>query len=119
MTKLDIFTSQRVLLLQCGWMSVKQLAAYHSLVQVYKTKHEKKPVFLSKSISKSFLQNTRAASTGALVDNQKTKSDISKYSFISISTKLWNQLPPQIRQAENLRNFKFKLKELIKLNIPQ
>ena len=111
-TKLDIYTSQRVLLFQCGWMSVKQLAAYHSLVLVYKTKTEQKPVFLSESLSKPFQIRTRAASTGVLVDNLKTTSVISKFSFMSISTKLWNTLPSQIRysrkspevqvQAENL-----------------
>ena len=118
-TRLDIYTSQRVLLLQCGWMSVKQLAAYHSLVLVYKTKTEQKPVFLAESLSKPFQIRTRAASTGALVDNLKTTSEISKLSFISISTKLWNTLPPQIRQAGNLQKFKFQLKVWVKVNVSQ
>ena len=43
-TKKDIFTSQKQLLLECGWMSVRQLAAFHSLVQVYKTLCSQKPV---------------------------------------------------------------------------
>ena len=45
-TKLDVFTSQETLLKQCGWLNVKQLVAYHSLVLVYKTRMEQKPVFL-------------------------------------------------------------------------
>ena len=94
-------------------MSVKQLAAYHSLVLVYKTKTEQKPVFLAESLSKPFQIRTRAASTGALVDNLKTTSDISKFSFMSISTKL----PPQIRQAGNLRKFKFQLKVWVKVHV--
>ena len=31
-TKLDIFTPTSILLQQCGWMSVKQLMAYQSIV---------------------------------------------------------------------------------------
>jgi uncharacterized membrane protein YdbT with pleckstrin-like domain len=118
-TKLDIFTSQEKLLLQCGWMSVKQLIVFHNMVQVFKAKSEQKPVFLHKTVSKTFNYKTRASSTGSWVDNNKTSSDIAKDAFLSKSTKLWNALHPAIRQAENIRKFKFKLKEWIKTNVPQ
>ena len=101
-TKKDIFTSQKQLLLECGWMSVRQLAAFHSLVQIFKTLSDQKPVTLHNTLSKSFSYRTRAASTGALVDNNRNSSDISKQSFLVMSTKLWNELPPSTRQAGNL-----------------
>ena len=118
-TKDDIFTSQRKLLLQCGWMSVKQLATFHSLVQIYKTLSVQKPVTLHNTLSRAFSYRTRAASTGALVDNNRTTSDISKKSFLVISTKHWNDLPQAVRQAANLRTFKTKLKNWIQLNVTQ
>ena len=118
-TKDDIFTSQRKLLLQCGWMSVKKLVTFHNLVQVYKTLSVQKPVSLHSTLSRSFSYRTRAASTGALVDNNRTTSEISKQSFLMISTKLWNALPQAVRQAENLRTFKTKLKNWIQLNVTQ
>jgi hypothetical protein len=118
-TKLDIFTSQKTLLLQCGWLSVKQLAEYHSLVLVFKTKMEQKTVFLSKIVSRTFNCRTRASSTGSLVMNQKISGDISRDAFISKSTRMWNTLPPQIKQAESLQKFKWKLKLWIKENVPQ
>ena len=35
-TKLDRFTPTKVLMQQCGWLSVKQLMIYHSLVLLHK-----------------------------------------------------------------------------------
>ena len=35
-TKLDIFDPTNVLMQQCGWMTVKQLMVYHSLVLLHK-----------------------------------------------------------------------------------
>jgi hypothetical protein len=118
-TKKDIFTSQKQLLLECGWMSVRQLAAFHSLVQVYKTLCSQKPVTLHNTLSKSFSYRTRAASTGALVDNIKSTSEISKQSFLVCSTKLWNELPPLVRQARNIRQFKLQLKNWINVKVAQ
>ena len=39
-TKLDWYTPVQKLLDQCGWLSVKQLVEYHSLLLVYKVKAE-------------------------------------------------------------------------------
>ena len=42
-TKLDWNTPVRVLLRQCGWLSVQQLAMYHSVVLVYKVMKAESP----------------------------------------------------------------------------
>ena len=118
-TKLDIFTSQDKLLKQCGWLSVKQLIAYHSMVQVFKVKSSKKPVFLHEIASKSFGYPTRASTSGSLVDNKKTTNEISKDAFLFRSTKLWNILLPSIRKEINILKFKYQLREWVKIKIPQ
>jgi hypothetical protein len=118
-TQLDIFTRQEKLLQQCGWLSVKQLVDFHSLVTVFKAKLEQKPAFLQKIISQKFNCNTRAATSGSIVFNQSISGDIAKLAFISRSTKLWNTLPPQIKQAEKIGIFKWKLKTWIKNNVAQ
>ena len=118
-TKLDIFTSQKTLLLQCGWLSVKQLVEYHSLVMIFKAKSDKKPVFMEKAISKTFQYRTRASTSGCILENEKISSDISKESFLIKSTRMWNRLPPHVKQAETLQKFKWKLKGWIKENVPQ
>ena len=116
-TKLDIFTSQDKLLKH--WLSVKHLVAYHSIVQVFKVKSSKKPVFLNEIASKSFGYPTRASTSGSLVVNKKTTNDISKDAFLFRSTKLWNNLPPSIKKEINFLKFKYQLREWVKLNIPQ
>ena len=95
------------------------MVAYHNMVQVFKVKSEQKPVFLYNTLSKSFNYRTRAASTGSLVDNNKTSNEISKDAFLFKSTKLWNSLQPSIRQESNIQKFKLKLKQWVKVNVPQ
>ena len=41
-TKLDWYTSMSTLLNQCGWLSVRQLITYHSLLMIFKIKIDKK-----------------------------------------------------------------------------
>ena len=116
-TRRSIYTSQRDLLMQCGWLNIRQLVALHDMVLVYKTLKEKKPVALYKSLSKSFSYRTRAATTGALVDNYRTTKDISKDSFLIRATKVWNTLPPEVRVASSLTLFKTQLKNWIQISM--
>ena len=116
-TRKCIYTSQKELLKQCGWLNVRQLVFLHDMVLVYKTLREKKPVSLYKSLSKSFTYRTRAASTGALVDNYRTTKDLTKGSFLIRATKAWNTLPPEVRVARSLPVFKSMLKNWIQINV--
>ena len=117
-TRKSIYTSQKELLTQCGWLNVRQLVTLHDMVLVYKALREKKPVALYKSFSKSFSYRTRAAATGALVDNYRTTKDITKDSFLIRATKVWNTLPPDVRVASSLTLFKGRLKKWIQSNVP-
>ena len=47
---LNIFTQTQTLMSVCGWMSVRQLLVYHSLVLFHKTLMNKTPVYLHKKI---------------------------------------------------------------------
>ena len=93
------------------------LVAYHDLVLVYKVLREKKPVALHRSLSKSFSYRTRAAATGALLDNFRSTKDITKSSFLIRATKLWNKLPPEVRVARSLLGFKSMLRDWIQKNV--
>ena len=60
------FTPSKVLLKQCGWMPVKHLMAYHSLVLVHKTIQHQTPEYLYKKITSGSEQpNTRQAAEAA------------------------------------------------------
>ena len=110
-TRRNIYTSEHQLLLECGWLNVRQMVAFHDAVQIFKILKEEKPVALYRRISKTFSYRTRAASTGALVDNHRTRGEISKESFLVRATKLWNKLPASVRQSENVKQFKAGLKK--------
>ena len=49
--KVSFFTPIKTLLKTCGWLSVRQLMAYHSLVLLYKTLSNKTPQYLYEKVS--------------------------------------------------------------------
>ena len=62
-TKMDKYTPIKTLLLQCGWLSIKQLVQYHSLLQIFKTKKNQRPGYLYDKLSKNCRYKTRLIST--------------------------------------------------------
>ena len=69
-TKLDWNTPASVLLKQCGWLSVHQLAEYHSVVLVYKVIQRKSPMYLHNMFSSEYMYKTKQADNELL---RKTK----------------------------------------------
>ena len=62
--KLEIFTPTKVLMQQCGWMSVRELMINHSIVLLHKTLKEKSTVYLYQKVtSGSVKHNTRQAAS--------------------------------------------------------
>ena len=68
-------TPVAVLLLQCGWLSVRQLIMFHSLVTVFKIKQDGKPIYLNEKLSKSFNYETRLAKTNAIRKTERIGSN--------------------------------------------
>ena len=62
-TKLDRTTPVPTLLLQCGWMSVRQMISYHSLLLLHRAKQTKKPGYIFSKINDKFTRSTRLATT--------------------------------------------------------
>ena len=60
-SKLDWSTHVAELLKQCGWMSVHQLAVYHSMVLVFKIIQSKSPKYLHSMFSAKYNINTKQA----------------------------------------------------------
>ena len=50
-TKLSWFTPTRQLLNQCGWLSIRQLAFYHTVLTIHRIIKSGKPVFLRSKLS--------------------------------------------------------------------
>ena len=111
------YTAVPVLLLQCGWLSVRQMIVYHSLVLVFKIRADGKPCYLHEKLTKTFNYRTRLASTNAIKNEEKIGSDIRKDSFVPRSSNHWNLLPENLRNIKNLKRFKQELKTWIKKNV--
>ena len=118
-TKKNIFTPIKVLLAQCGWLSVKQLVVYHDLLLVYKTMATKRPSHLFQKFSQPFGANTRHAKTaGSIRLNDKAKNYFGKKKFSYRAVEQGNDLPPSIRISPTLQTFKSSIKKWITDNVP-
>ena len=85
---------------------------------IYKTKRDKRPGFLYEKISDKFGHNIRLGSTNGIKVNGEVKSDLGLQNFTHFGVKTWNKLPPLIRQAPNVQNFKKELKIWVKNSVP-
>ena len=99
-TRLPWRTPTKTLLLQIGWLSMRQLIVYHDLVLVYKAKQFQKPVFLYEIFGKSFAYDTRSATSNKIVQSQKLRLEETRKSFVYRLLVEWNQLPDKIRNIE-------------------
>ena len=126
--KLDRFTPIKVLLNQCGWLSVKQLMIYHSLILLHKIFQSKKPTFLYQKITSGPpLPNTRqsVATNKALADSGLFSQPAAPICQLSLTRKSWSwaavhwycQLPPVLRSETNIRKFKTRLKDWVSKNV--
>ena len=116
-TRLPWLTPTRKLLLQCNWLSVRQLATYHTVLQVYKTKQNHEPEYLHSKFSKPFPYNTRAAASDSIRSLQEAAYTISSQSFMVRGSKIWNNMPAELRMIGKIEKFKPKLKQWIKDNV--
>ena len=121
-TRLPWLTPTSVLLKQCGWLSVRQLVCYHTLVLLFKVKIEKTPKHLYNHIGDMPLSNTRAE-TGRiqqhlLKDVRNFRTELARKTFIPRGISNWNSLPEKLRKMDKLDAFKKELKIWISTNVP-
>ena len=127
-TKLDRFTPTRTLLKQCGWLSVKQLMVFHSLVLLHKVFFNRKPEFLFKKITsgppppntRQALAATRAlASLGVFSQPSIPACELTltRKSWCWAAVHWYGQLPPSIRSETKIVKFKTRLKDWVSTNV--
>ena len=117
-TKRGRFTPVAELLKECGWLSVKQLVHYHSIIQIHKTLATTYPQYIFKKLSSDFPYNTRLAQSESVRMGLEfqSKLDITEKSFMNRATCAFNELPTEIRKIAETETFKFKLKEWVMMN---
>ena len=127
-TKLDTFTPTAVLMQQCGWMPIKHLMAYHSLVLLHKILQQQSPSYLHKKVtSGSQHYNTRqaATTTAALAEVgvleqpsvDGSELDLCRSSWCWASVHWYRQLPPSLQAEKTISKFKTALKSWVNKNV--
>ena len=107
-----IYTPVIELLKNCGWLSVRQLVMYHSILIVFKAIQAACPKYLYNKLSCDFPYNTRLALSESVRMGPafRCKLELTEKSFMNRATMSFNQLPAEIRQCSKLDIFKKKLK---------
>ena len=116
-SKLDWNTPTGKLLKQCGWLSVHQLAVYHSVVMVYKVMLYKSPKYIYSMFSTKYNYNTNQAQNKMLRQTRKFSLNLTKESFRWRAAMHYNQLPLEIRELGNLQHFKKEAKAWVKSSV--
>ena len=133
-SKLSKFTPTKTLLKTCGWLSVKQLMAYHSLVLLHKTLANQAPKYLYEKVTANgkFKYKTRQASecppefsfsvqhpvdNGTIRQDTGTKLGMNKKGWCWKSVEMFNTLPTDMRLEKKLSKFKTSLKKWVQLTI--
>ena len=118
-TGLDYNTSTKTLLDESKQLSVSQLVAYHSVCQVYRIKKSKLPAYHYKRLFKSPISEQNTRTRGTEKPNKIIDFDLSlaRGSFFYQSSRLWDLLPNNIKEAKTIHMFKRKSKVWIKGNI--
>ena len=114
-TRHSWFTATRQLLKQCGWMSVKQLAFYHTVLTMHRILSSDKPAFIRSKVSYDHPYQTRHATGGNIRYDRAT---VVEGSFISRATRDYNSIPDDLKAIKTLPTFKYKLRRWTLANIP-
>ena len=94
-----------------GWLSVKQLILYHSLLSVYRIRSSQEPEYLASRLSRENRYSN--------IILPKTNLSLYRHSFAYRAARDWNMLPQGLRQIRTTKNFKKELMTWVKREIPR
>ena len=114
-------TSTKMLLKECGWLSVSQLVFYHSVILLFKVKRAEQPTYIFGMTGsvKNERYGARSSQVGALrvIGSRFPRHSLNENSFRWRSTRYWNQLPAQLRTMDEVNKFKKSLKSWVQDNV--
>ena len=120
-TKKSWYTPVKILLAECGWLSVRQLAMYHTVLIVYKVLKTGTPSYINSMFSTDFRGMTRQALQGVIKPSPMrsvARQELSAKSFRFRAVHEYNLLPVQIKEVTSTDLFKKSAKKWIMENIP-
>ena len=113
------FWSRRKLLGRVGWLSIRQLIYFHTVIQAHKIITVGKPAVTQESISVHHPYRTRNASNGKIRfgENFRVGSTLLEASFKHRAVHMYNQVPATVLQGSQ-PTVKNKVREWVRKNIP-
>ena len=96
-----------------GWMSIRQLIVYHTVLQAHKTLTTGKPSILYDSLVSQYPYQTRRATSGQI----RLRDRICTRTFKYRAMVNFNRVPEDVRQG-TLPTVNKKLKQWVLKNIP-
>ena len=104
------------LLLLSNQLSVHQLVAYHSAVQVFKIRESQKPSYhFERLFARS--QSSRYSSSSTEANRIDYEISLARNSFFFQASRIWNSLPQPVQLSRNVNTFKSSCKTWVKRNI--
>lgn len=98
-----------------SWMSIRQRIAYNCCILVHKMKNKIMPDYLSGHIIKQkHNYNTREKS---LLKIRHTRAHTEEKSIIYLGFRMYNKLPEEIKEENNIISFKKLLRNYVKTNV--
>ena len=89
------------LLEEVGWMSIREMAEQHSLVQMWKVLHLNKPTMIREKIE---------VDQDMMIEIAQPRLEFTLQSFIWRTSLQWNNLPQNMRELDKISAFKIRLK---------
>ena len=111
----DYETPTKDLLKSCNYLSVHQMVAYHSSLQIPKILSSQKPKYHANRIKNDKNRDTRA-NTENLKQINFMKS-LGKSSFFHQATRIWNLVPINIKSLSKIGPLKKQLKKWVSEHI--
>ena len=93
----------------CGWLRIRELEKYHTLITLWKLLYFKKPEVLREKFN--LLED-------GSVEVQPARLQIVENSFKWRAVRYWNQLPNEVRSSVRITSFKKLLRSWIIENRP-
>ena len=117
-TQLGYDKSTKELLIASNELSIHQLTAYHTLVMVRKIKSNKKPRYLDRRLPFYTVEDNIVGPRRQLNKIHVNQSlNISRAGFVYRGALLWNNLPDQLRNMNQLGRFKTMVRLWVEQNL--
>ena len=106
---------------QLHWLPIKHCITFKVLLLTYKSLHGLAPSYLSDLLHPyTPTRGLRSSDAGLLSTPHSKRSTISDRAFSVVAPRLWNSLPPSIRDSDSISLFKTRLKtHLFRVAFPQ